>query len=128
MSSWYERNKEECKAKAKAWKASNPDAQRAYYKKYSENNKDKVLDYQKSYAKANPRKCAAKTAKRSAIKLQQTPKWSDLKAIEEFYLNCPDGYEVDHIIPLQGRNVRGLHVLENLQYLTYSDNRRKGNR
>jgi hypothetical protein len=52
----------------------------------------------------------------------------DLVAIRNFYANCPAGYEVDHIIPLKGRNVSGLHVLENLQYIPAELNRSKGNR
>lgn len=63
--------------------------------------------------------------------LQRIPKWItkvELKAIEEFYKNCPKGYEVDHIVPLQGKTVSGLHVLANLQYLTREENRRKSNK
>jgi 5-methylcytosine-specific restriction endonuclease McrA len=56
-----------------------------------------------------------------------TPIWADLKAIKEFYFNCPNGMTVDHIIPLRGKNVCGLHVLNNLQYLTASDNSKKYN-
>ena len=66
--------------------------------------------------------------KRYVTKLQRTVPWADLKAIKEFYKNCPKGYHVDHIIPLQGENVSGLHVLSNLQYLTKSQNSSKGNR
>lgn len=56
------------------------------------------------------------------------PKWADVKAIREFYMNKPKGYEVDHIIPLSGKLVSGLHVLENLQYLTIAENRSKNNK
>ena len=55
----------------------------------------------------------------------QTPKWVDRIAIKEFYANCPKGYEVDHIIPI---SKGGLHSLENLQYLTITENRRKSNK
>jgi len=57
-----------------------------------------------------------------------TPKWADLEAIKQFYINCPDGMTVDHIIPLRGKNVSGLHVVENLQYLTPLENSRKYNK
>jgi len=55
----------------------------------------------------------------------QTPPTADRAAIKQFYANCPPGYEVDHIIPISRG---GLHVLENLQYLTITENRRKSNK
>jgi hypothetical protein len=55
----------------------------------------------------------------------QTPIDADRKAIKEFYKNCPEGYEVDHIIAI---SKGGLHTLSNLQYLTITENRKKGNR
>lgn len=56
---------------------------------------------------------------------EQTPDDADRAAIREFYNNCPEGYEVDHIIPI---SKGGLHTLTNLQYLTITENRRKGNK
>ena len=63
-----------------------------------------------------------------ANKLKATPPWVDTNKIKEKYLNCPDDHEVDHIVPLKGKNVRGLHVPWNLQYLTPSENRKKSNK
>ena len=57
--------------------------------------------------------------------LNQTPPEADRTAIREFYAGCPEGYEVDHIIPI---SKGGLHTLENLQYLTRTENRRKSNK
>lgn len=68
-----------------------------------------------------------RAAKRKSAKLQRIPSWADLKAIENFYQNCPKGYEVDHIIPLQGKTISGFHVVENLQYLTKEENQKKSN-
>ena len=56
------------------------------------------------------------------------PPWADMEAIKEIYMNCPEGYHVDHIIPINGKNVCGLHVVENLQYLPAGDNLRKSNK
>lgn len=57
-----------------------------------------------------------------ARKKYQTPVGEDLAAIKQFYLDCPAGYEVDHIIPI---SKNGPHALSNLQYLLKDDNRRK---
>lgn len=56
-------------------------------------------------------------------KKNQTPKDADLNKIKKIYLNCPEGYEVDHIIPI---SKGGLHHQDNLQYLTITENRKKG--
>lgn len=58
----------------------------------------------------------------------RTPRWSDLDKIKEFYKNRPKGMHVDHIIPLRGNFVSGLHILENLQYLPKAENYKKNNR
>jgi hypothetical protein len=67
-------------------------------------------------------------AQRRATKLRAMPKWADIAAIKAIYAQCPKGYHVDHIYPLKGKNVCGLHVAENLQILPAQDNLRKSNK
>lgn len=74
---------------------------------------------------------ASKTAAYEAAKANRIPNWQSLEekqAIANFYKNCPDGYEVDHIIPLRGILVSGLHTISNLQYLLKSENGSKSNK
>ena len=60
-----------------------------------------------------------------AKRKNQTPSDADITVLQQFYLECPKGHEVDHIVPI---SKGGLHCLENLQYLTISENRRKSNK
>ena len=79
------------------------------------------------YAKNNPHKILMSVMKRNAKKLQATPKWVDETKIAYLYsvaamLNKhgTEKYHVDHIVPLRGKNVSGLHVQNNLQILMNS--------
>lgn len=87
------------------------------------------------WAKANPDKINALIAKRNAIKKNALAPWADLTAIRAIYaeatrLTKETGirHEVDHIYPLQGETCCGLHVENNLQILTKTENIRKKNR
>ena len=92
---------------------SNKNTQSSRHKRWRENNKDKVC---------------AKAALERARKLQRVPKWSNMEEIKTFYKNRPKGHHVDHIIPLKGKTVSGLHVIENLQYLIAEENLSKSNK
>lgn len=76
----------------------------------------------------NKSKYAEASAKRRAIKLKACPNWSNSDEIKLIYNKCPVGMHVDHWAPLQGVNVCGLHVPNNLQYLPSSINISKGNK
>lgn len=60
--------------------------------------------------------------------VQRTPLWSNQEEIKLIYAMCLKGYAVDHIVPLRGNLVSGLHVPYNLQYLTAAENLKKGNK
>lgn len=94
---------------------------------YAERNRPKLLAYTKQHRADNPELYRSYAAKRRAAKLQRTPPWADLEAIKTIYANCPEGYHVDHIHPMQGELISGLHVENNLQYLTAEENLRKSN-
>lgn len=126
---WFQKNKERVYARRRLYpkQAYN----QSYQKAYREEHKVELALYISNWQKENPEKLKAIKAKRRSSKLNRTPAWlstEESKAMSQFYLDCPVGYEVDHIIPLQGKTVSGLHVLANLQYLTVSQNRAKGNR
>ena len=105
-----------------AWNAANRDRARAKSNKWKSENRHKVASY---------------TRKRQAAKLKRTPAWltpDQLGQIEQLYwlaadLKCVSGqvYHVDHIIPLQGKDICGLHVPWNLQVLPSDVNERKLN-
>jgi 5-methylcytosine-specific restriction endonuclease McrA len=90
-----------------------PDQRRQYRNNWKARNRDRVN--------------ADTNARRRRLRLQMPP-WVDRREIRAIYALCPPGYEVDHIIPLRGEHVSGLHVPWNLQYLPKEENRRKGNR
>lgn len=85
----------------------------------------RARDRARKWRKENPEHRRALSANYEKRVRAQTPSWANLRKIIEFYKNKPDGMHVDHVIPIRGQNVSGLHVLENLQYLTPEDNRKK---
>lgn len=103
--------------------------------KYRDENREECNARIKIWSQANPEKVRAKDARRRAMKLNACPSWTDHKAIEAIYaearrLTRKTGilHHVDHIYPLVSPYVCGLHVAENLQILTESENLSKGNR
>ena len=135
---YYEKNKGKRKAQIKAWQQVNEEKKRAYSKAYYEANAEELKAKDRAYSKANRDKKTANENKRYASKLNRTPSWltkEDLAKIEDIFRMARkrtqvEGiqYHVDHIIPLQGKNISGLHVPSNLQILRATENLSKGNR
>lgn len=118
----------ECsRLKARAYYIKNKEKELARFKARYEANPEYFSKKLRKWQKKNPERTRFHASKRRAMIVHATPYWADLKEIERIYLSCPDGYEVDHIEPLKGRDVCGLHVPWNLQHLPASENRRKYN-
>jgi 5-methylcytosine-specific restriction endonuclease McrA len=103
-----------CIWKSNDWQRKNPEKQRMHVKNYFKTEKGKKTANRqiKNYRERLRSSCKGMTQ-------------AERKEISEFYCNCPDGYEVDHIIPI---SKGGKHEISNLQYLTPLENRMKGSK
>jgi hypothetical protein len=123
---WYAANKESVNAASKAYRDANKEALAAKRGAYRAANKERIDAHKKAWREANPEKSReqnrergrrwreanpekyrAAIALRNALKLNATPPWADLAAIEAIYEACPDDHHIDHISPLKGRHWRG---------------------
>jgi hypothetical protein len=148
------KNKERLRASAKARVAANPEARRATQLRYAEKHKEKIVarnaeKYQANrekkiiaaaqWRKENPQAAringAAQRARRRAAEKRATPVWASMDLIKQIYeqaalISRQTGipHEVDHVVPLVGKRVCGLHVHWNLEIVPASVNRSKGNK
>lgn len=135
---WKRKNLEKNNILREKWELSNIEHRKELNKNWQLINKEYISAYIKAKRQANPEIVNAQNAKRRSAKLKRTPNWltsEDWSAIQAFYteaarLSRVTGipHEVDHIIPLQGKIVSGLHVPSNLQILTESENCSKNNK
>jgi hypothetical protein len=143
----YAERQDEMVEIARAYRKLNTTAVRARARAYYSKNREQCLattrkwreQFGKQWGAADrlekPAKYRAKNSKRRAALLQAVPAWANLDKIQEFYDTAEalgmwtgEWYHVDHIVPLLGKTVRGLHCEANLQIMTSAENRTKGNR
>ena len=93
-------------------------------REWQRENREHLRAYQREYYGPKYKERNGTNAKR----LRERQVYDDKKEIAEFYRNCPEGHHVEHIVPLNGKNVSGLHTVSNLQYLPATENLRKSNK
>ena len=130
----YQENREKRIKQTKEYVKNNRELVSARNKKHYQKNKQKRNAYHKEWSAKNRGICNLYLSKYRADKLQRTPAWADLKAMQiEYQLAAwcskvmGEPYHVDHIIPLRGKFVSGLHVLSNLQVIPAAKNLIKSN-
>jgi len=135
---YREENREDHLAHKKDYYQKNKDWFDNYYARYREENRQRRREHSKNYRAKNKAYFAMKQMEREARKKFATPNWlseahkRQIEAVYEHARECEmltgDKYHVDHIVPLRGRNISGLHVPWNLQVLPADLNISKGNK
>lgn len=153
MREWYKKNKEHVLARSAAYRADPVVAERETerQKRYYAERADIIQAKRKAamtperyeahkaawsaWARRNRPLVVAKSRTRRLRIIGATPRWVDLDAINAFYIEAAKltvetgvPHEVDHIVPIDGKIVSGLHVPWNLQILTRTQNRSKANK
>ena len=104
---------------------------RAYMQAIRQKNIERIREVDRQEYRRNKDRHIARVMARRAHRGKATPKWltnDQQQQMMEMYANRLEGFHIDHIIPLKGKDVCGLHVPWNLQYLPATENLRKGNR
>lgn len=131
---YWARNVEKERERGRRYYAENREKEATRHREYAARRAEHLTRYKAEYRERNAPLFAAHAAHRRAALAARTPLWADLVAIAAFYeqaarvskcLGVP--HHVDHIVPLKGRRVSGLHVALNLRVVPAVVNLRKRN-
>lgn len=135
---YREQNPEKIQQMHQDWRKANVEHDASRKQKYRTANAEKVKAKYKQYYDANYPKMLAKRNKQHADKLKRTPVWlteDDHWMIEQAYELAAMrtkmfgvAWHVDHVLPLRGKTVSGLHTPYNMQVILGVENLHKGNR
>ena len=128
---YYDENRELCNARSVISQNKRPEHYALAKKRWMDENKDHHLAVRRAWRLANNAKETERKRRRSnrirnADHLSQAHQ-AEIQGVYDFCKIFPS-FEVDHIVPLNGKTVSGLHVPWNLQALPIKENRSKGNK
>lgn len=133
----YDADPAAARERMRRYREANPEKIKAYEQRYRRENAQLIRERSKARRPKDLARRSAQQAKRKADKLKATPRWlsaSQRTAITDVYAFARlltdltgDHYHVDHIVPLRGRAVCGLHVPWNLRAVPAEENMRKYN-
>lgn len=131
MRAWHQANADSERERQRAWREANPDRHRKNALDWQRDNPERSREIRYVYIRANRGKVRNWCARRRAAQRRAVPAWADHAAIEAIYTEAASRagkWHVDHIVPLQGATVSGLHCEANLQILPSHENESKHNK
>ena len=132
-SKYYAENKEKLTLDNKAYREKNRESLIAKAKAYRDATRSAATERTRVWRRLNRERTRELNNSRASRAREATPAWADKDAIRAIYRQCGEfraagiDCEVDHIFPLKGKTVSGLHCEFNLRIITAYENNRKGN-
>lgn len=132
---WESKNLDKRAEEKRERRKDNPQHSRALAKARRDRNPDKTKEQARANYRRNKHLFISGVKRYKIAKMRNTPVWSDNVEINKLYKLAASvtretgvPHHVDHIVPLQGEYVSGLHVSWNLQVIPAKDNLSKGNK
>lgn len=124
---WFKKRTQCSSCYSKEYKMKNKDSIKNRITEYRNENREKINNAKRKRRNLNPwsHRLEAKLRKKGVK--NATPSWLNKKDLLVVWKGCPENMQVDHIIPLKSKNVCGLNVPWNLQYLKPYENNKKNN-